>query len=155
MYIAISCPQSPGNISEVILVNIVVLKYECISGCRLVHLGQGVLHGDMYAPVSHCDLRFSLTWFSANSRTWVPFSSEGQQWSLPVKEPLAATLKPEGHGPHEGSTVELACCPLYWATWSRLHPWRSLQNFQDVRSLNTKTRLKGNHGEGKYEGAAS
>lgn len=46
MYIAISCPQSPGNISEVMLVNayIVVFKDECLSGCRLVNLGQGVLH---------------------------------------------------------------------------------------------------------------
>lgn len=84
---------------------IVVFKDKCVAGCRVVHLRQGILHLNMYAPRSHHDLG-SLTRvspslsFSVNSRTWVPFSSESQQWSLPVKEPLTATLKPKDHGPH-------------------------------------------------------
>lgn len=32
----------------------------------------------------------------------VKVSSEGQQRSPPVKEPLTATLKPKGHRPHRG-----------------------------------------------------
>lgn len=107
MYIATSCPQSPWRRlwSDASHAYMVVFKNECISGCRVVHLHQDVLHLNMYAPRSHCDLR-SLTRvspsfsFSVNSRTWVPFSSEGQQWLLPVKEPLTATLKSKGHGPY-------------------------------------------------------
>lgn len=127
MYIAISHPQSPRNISESTLVNEYVVVF------KDVYLGQRCLTCKHVCP---CESLWpqvfawssSLIQLSVNSRTWVPLSGEGQQRSLPGKEPLTATLKPKGH---TGSTGKLACCHFYWESWSWLaHLWRSLQKFQ-------------------------